>query len=301
MSWSRRWAFASLLAAFVLGGAVVWVEGKGKRRPESSPSALPTLAAIAEGSLPVPEPTPVAEQLGAQPRDPVLAAIRHSLLPVSTENGVGGPLPVAGGESQGRSSLALPLPALPQLASGPDQALPSSQPAPPLGLPEPPPLAPVPAPLAPPTSPALRVPPPVPSSPPSTPPSTAAPVACPWTLHLEIVEGRTQIEARSGNEVHFQVSCARLDLQAPHGCLQAQGTVKVSGAGLEGTCDRLTISWDHNKVLLEGNVHLSCHKEGQEVELAADRLSVRLNTLLATETSEAVEILTVAPKLKTED
>jgi hypothetical protein len=95
---------------------------------------------------------------------------------------------------------------------------------------------------------------------------------------MEIVEGRTRLEARTGNKVEFHVNCARLDLQSPRGQIQAHGDVKLTGSGLEGTCDRLSISWQDENVALEGQVRLTCHRDGQNVELAADRLTLKLST-----------------------
>jgi hypothetical protein len=101
------------------------------------------------------------------------------------------------------------------------------------------------------------------------------------------VDGRVQLEARRGDEVLFRIHCARLDLQAPHGHLQAQGTVQISGAGLEATCERLIISWQDDKVLLEGHVRLKCHKGGPAIELAGQQLSVKLNTVAPVKTTDA--------------
>jgi hypothetical protein len=95
---------------------------------------------------------------------------------------------------------------------------------------------------------------------------------------MAIVEGRTQLEARNGKEVQFQVSCKQLDLQAPCGSIQAQGDVKISGSGLDGNCERLTINWQDDHVLLEGHAQLKCLRDGQDVELKADRLSLKLST-----------------------
>jgi hypothetical protein len=94
---------------------------------------------------------------------------------------------------------------------------------------------------------------------------------------MAIVEGRTQLEARNGKEVQFSVSCQQLDLQAPRGSIQAQGDVKISGSGLDGSCEKLTINWWCDHVLLEGHAELKCLREGQDVELKADRLSLKLS------------------------
>jgi hypothetical protein len=94
---------------------------------------------------------------------------------------------------------------------------------------------------------------------------------------MAIVEGRTQQEARSGKEVEFRVSCQQLELQAPRGSIQAQGDVKISGSGLDGSCERLTINWWCDQVLLEGHAQLKCLRDGQDVELKAEKLSLKLS------------------------
>src|SRR5262249_24351654 len=112
------------------------------------------------------------------------------------------------------------------------------------------------------------------------------PVTCPWTLYVEILKGRTQVEARIGKTVKFRVTCAQLDLQAPRGSIQAQGDVKVDGPDLDDKCEKLTINWHDEQVLLDGKVYLKCHKEGQEVELKAERLSLKLSQISPPESEE---------------
>jgi hypothetical protein len=108
-------------------------------------------------------------------------------------------------------------------------------------------------------------------------PAVVTPPTCPWTLRMEIVDGRTHVEARIGNDVQFLIVCQRLDLQAPRGSINAQGEVRISGSGLDGHCDHLTINWQDDHVLLEGKAQLKCLRDGQDVELQADRLSLKLS------------------------
>jgi hypothetical protein len=128
-----------------------------------------------------------------------------------------------------------------------------------------------------------ELPPPPPSGP--EPRLVAQPVGpCPWTLHIHILKGRTQVEARIDKAVKFRVNCEHLDLQAPRGSIQAQGDVKVLGPDLEGKCERLTINWQDEQVSLDGCVHLKCRKEGQEVELKAEKLGLKLSQISPPET-----------------
>jgi hypothetical protein len=132
------------------------------------------------------------------------------------------------------------------------------------------------------------LPPPPPSGP--EPRLVAQPVGpCPWTLHIHILKGRTQMEARIDKAVKFRVSCEHLDLQAPRGSIQAQGDVKVIGPDLEGKCEHLTINWQDEQVLLDGTVNLKCRKEGQEVELKAEKLGLKLSQISPPETPVSEE------------
>ncbi len=109
----------------------------------------------------------------------------------------------------------------------------------------------------------------------SEPPAPEA--ACPWTLRVEIIKGRTLMTAQTGQEVQFRVSCDKLELQSPRGSIQATGNVKVESEGLAGSCDQLMIAWQADRVILEGRAELRCHREGQEVDLKAAQLSLRLS------------------------
>jgi hypothetical protein len=93
---------------------------------------------------------------------------------------------------------------------------------------------------------------------------------------MVVVDGKTHLTAAVGSEIHFKVICDQLNLQAPRGNIEAQGCVKLSSSGLDGSCDRLTISWQEDQVVLVGQARLKCQREGQDVELKSDRLSLRL-------------------------
>jgi hypothetical protein len=94
---------------------------------------------------------------------------------------------------------------------------------------------------------------------------------------MALVDGKTHLTAQSGKEVRFRVVCDQLSLQAPRGTIEAQGVVKLSSTGLEGSCERLTISWQEDQVMLDGQAKLKCQRDGQNVELKSDRLSLRLS------------------------
>jgi hypothetical protein len=119
-------------------------------------------------------------------------------------------------------------------------------------------------------------------------PEPAPTINCPWVLKVEIVKGRTQLEARCGEEVQFRMDCARLDLQAPHGKLLAEGDIHITSTGLEGHCAKLTINWLDDRVLLEGQVRLKWNKEGKDAEVVGEQLSVRLYGSSAPRTTESL-------------
>jgi hypothetical protein len=117
-------------------------------------------------------------------------------------------------------------------------------------------------------------------------------------LRVEIVEGRTHLTAQTGKEVQFRVTCDKLELKHPGGIIDASGSVKVTSEGLAGNCQRLTIAWQEDHVVLEGDAELKCNRDGQEVELKAARLSLRLSgqrvIAQASATSEALPSGTTA-------
>jgi hypothetical protein len=101
----------------------------------------------------------------------------------------------------------------------------------------------------------------------------------PWNVALEIVDGRTRLTAQNGKDVKFTVSCDKLEMQTPRGRIEASGKVKVVSDNLEGTCERLTISWQEDVLVLE-KVQLKCKLEGQAAELNAEQLRLRLNRMV---------------------
>jgi hypothetical protein len=108
------------------------------------------------------------------------------------------------------------------------------------------------------------------------PPVKPIPTTCPWRFQIEVVSGRTQLTARTGDVVQLQVACDNLDMQAPRGAIQASGAIKLTSPGLEGTGERLTINLPEDKVILDGKAQLRARREAQELELQADRLSLRI-------------------------
>ncbi len=122
----------------------------------------------------------------------------------------------------------------------------------------------------------------------------SVPTNSPWTVQIKVVQGRTELEAHNGDKVHLRITCRQMQVQAPNGNIQALGDVKLSGSDLNGSCDLLTIIWQKEDVLMEGKVHLKCPKDAQEIDLTADRLSVKLTnakTAKAIDRKESADIL----------
>ena len=99
---------------------------------------------------------------------------------------------------------------------------------------------------------------------------------CPWTFQVSVGKGRTQLEARIGKDVQFLIACDELDLQTPNGQVHAAGNVTVTGPNMEGSCGKLTLTWENERLYLEGTVSLKCKQDGQDVDLAGEQLSVKL-------------------------
>jgi hypothetical protein len=250
------------------------------------PAPLPAAAS----ATPVPAPPADLPPPPAAGKDPLIGA------PVMASNTALEPPAPPAPEGKPTSTPPAPAPADPVPPPPPSPPAATEPPVPAIPSPVVPPPAPpssespVPQPPQPAVAP-LKVPvtdsvPPPPDRgtsdagpPPPAPPKAAAPapISCPWTLRIAIVEGRTHVEARIGKEVQFRVQCAQLDLQAPRGSIQAQGDVQIAGSGLDGKCQRLTINWQDDHVLLEGDAQLKCLRDGQDVELKAEHLSLRLS------------------------
>jgi hypothetical protein len=120
-------------------------------------------------------------------------------------------------------------------------------------------------------------------------------VKCPWSLHLEVVKGRTVLTAQAGKDARFRIECDQLDLKAPQGSVQARGNVKISNAGLDGSSDRLTVNLQEDQVILEGRAALVARREGENMEVKGERLGVRLVRTREHKNSPAQESRPVEP------
>jgi hypothetical protein len=102
----------------------------------------------------------------------------------------------------------------------------------------------------------------------------------PWVIRVEVIKSVTHLIATSKN-TEFHVQCQNLKVQSPTGDIQAEGKITVTAGELDMNCERLKISWQDDWVVLEGKVRLQTQKGGQQVELASDKLQLKLTSLNA--------------------
>ncbi len=241
--------------------------------PPSEPGRLPDVLPPAADPTPPPVAMPAQPTVEAEPPAPAGA------LPPSPAQLPEPPvIPAAAAEPPAPAPAVPPSPVSPPLPPQPEVSTPLPPPPPAVGPPpggEPTPAAPLPPSADAPPSPQPLPPVAAQPQPQAEPPLPPGP--CPWTLKMTIVDGITVMEARVGKEIQFRILCDKLDLQTPRGAIHAQGDVKISGSGLDGHCDRLLINWHVDQIVVEGNAYLKCLREGHDVELTADRLSLRLS------------------------
>jgi hypothetical protein len=308
MIWKRRGRMIGVLILAQLGIVACYlVTQSGNAAPLDPPAAVAQTEKAA-GPAPCPAPVVPITNLPAGTAFPI--AVDGTVPPPVTvktppptvsEDSVASGKPLETKEPapavpEKKAEPALPAPPAPSApAPGGNFPLPAA-PAPP---PEPPAPSVVPAfpadrspqapgAVSPPTSPANPVPNPTPPAPAPV-EKAAVPVRCPWILRVEIVEGRTQLTAETSKDIQFRLSCERLNLQAPDGTIEAHGAVKLSSPGIEGTCELLTITWQDDHVVLKGQAQMKCRRDGQDLELKSDQLSLRLSGARIVNSSPAEE------------
>jgi hypothetical protein len=315
MSWIRRWGIIGSIAlaqlAIIVGYQALLSPGpvaayadetvppplNGTMPPPVDNSASVTLprpgevALSAQGNASPPPVSPCPLPKSNEPplADlPLLPGKSDAAPPAAGTSPLPGPIP----DLTRHDSLVIPAGAkqspVPGLPGAPASEQPSQSSAGPLAP------TPLPGPIPPaPGSGQRGSPPPSPGIPPAiaagsneVKPATIPP--CPWNLTMEIIEGRTVLTARNGTEVQFKMSCEKLDLQTPHGRMDASGKVKIASEHLDGICEKLTISWHEDVIVLE-KVQLKCQLEGSAAEMQAEQLRLRLSRVLATTPSDDCE------------
>jgi hypothetical protein len=119
----------------------------------------------------------------------------------------------------------------------------------------------------------------------------------PWVLRIEVVSGRTQLTAETSKGIQIRLICDQLNLQAPEGLIEAKGGVRISSAGSEATCDRLTITWQDDRITLEGKVQMKSGRDGMEI--SGDRVSLRLTAAQVARSSTKAESRAMPHKAET--
>jgi hypothetical protein len=277
MSWTRRWLIIGSIALVQIG-----IIAGYQALPGAGETVTPLIA------VPTPPPANVADvkPTPSTPVSPDNAGMPPAMLP-----GVAPPVTVVQTGPPAGGSCQLPVMPAQNLSPSP---LPESGPnvsvlAPPGEYPNPKqPITPVPV-----TDPNLLVPPPMPNvnqslaSPKvvqaahtqqeAVEPAPVGP--CPWNLGVEIIAGRTHLTARNATDVQFQITCDKLDLQTPRGRIDATGKIKITSASVDAECERLTISWQEEVVVLE-KVTMKCKLEGHAADMQADQLRLRLSRVV---------------------
>lgn len=79
----------------------------------------------------------------------------------------------------------------------------------------------------------------------------------PWLLNMEVVGNQTQLIAKLRQPVfgrpavEFKILCDRVEMKAPGDVVQALGKVTFAGAGLQGSCQRLTLPLHETQLVFE--------------------------------------------------
>lgn len=118
---------------------------------------------------------------------------------------------------------------------------------------------------------------------------------CPWTLHVEMIDGQTVVMATVNKKHEFKVVCQSLDLQTGKGTLKASGKVQISGDMMTGNCEHLAIALMEDRLVLEGGAAVSIQKTSLNIsdarpaafELKGDRLDLRISELEAGKFSQS--------------
>ena len=226
------------------------------------PAQMLSTSALAQDSVPIPPPIPASD-------GPVkIVSPAPANMEVPTAQSAAGSPP---------QSSAAPL-APPPISPGGDSSAATPPPVGALALPAPTPtLVDRPSPPIqdlPPTPPRPSEPPLAAQLVPSSAPAVEA-ASCPWTFQVTVADGRTQLEASNGGDMQLMVICDHLEMQTPKGFVRAEGNVCLRGPNVEGSCKRLTLAWNDDRVQLEGVVSLKC----QDIDLTCDKLSVKLATV----------------------
>ncbi len=99
----------------------------------------------------------------------------------------------------------------------------------------------------------------------------------PWKLQLQIVRGRSILTAKTEGGAEFLIRCDNLVVKRPNGDISAKGNVQIVFNKTEGYADELHISWQKDRVELQGKVRIRTPLNGEVSEFNSDQVSLRLD------------------------
>jgi hypothetical protein len=110
---------------------------------------------------------------------------------------------------------------------------------------------------------------------------------CPWSLQVDMVDGRTVVTAMVNKKHEFKIVCESLDLQTSKGTLKASGKVQISSDALNGACEHLAIPLMEDRLVLEGGAEVRIPKDAANIshakpaafELKGQTLNLRISEL----------------------
>ncbi|HWY85244.1 MAG TPA: hypothetical protein VNX28_00895 [Gemmataceae bacterium] len=104
---------------------------------------------------------------------------------------------------------------------------------------------------------------PVPLPPPAVIVTTVAPRKSGniWSIQIEQADGKNIIRATIGKKSAVRIVCDQVDLQTPRDIFQAQGNVELSGEGVQGRCEKLTINLNEDRLNLDGKAEVGIYKQ----------------------------------------
>jgi len=83
---------------------------------------------------------------------------------------------------------------------------------------------------------------------------------CPWSLHVEIVDGQTIMTATVHKKHEFKIVCRSVDLQTGKSMLKATGKVHITSDMMSGNCENLSIPLMEDRLVMEGAASVSIQK-----------------------------------------
>ena len=110
---------------------------------------------------------------------------------------------------------------------------------------------------------------------------------CPWSLQVDMVDGRTVVTAMVNKKHEVKIVCESLDLQTGKGTLKASGKVQISSDALNGACEHLAIPLMEDRLVLEGGAEVRIQKDAANIsnvkpaafELKSQTLNLRVSEL----------------------